>query len=43
MIRERMQFLTLSNNFIYPSQLGGLKQKSTTDAGVTLTHLIWSG
>jgi len=37
-----MQFLTLSNNFIYPSQLGSLKQRSTIDAGIALTHLIWS-
>ena len=40
MIRERIQFLILSNNFIHSSQLGSLKQRSTTDARVALTHLI---
>jgi len=42
-IRERIQFYVTTNNFIHPSQLGGLKFKSTTDAGVALTHIIWSG
>jgi len=40
MIREHLQFHTISNNFIHPSQLRGLKQKSTTDAEVALTHII---
>ena len=31
------------NNFIHPSQLGSLKFKSTTDVGITLTHIVWSG
>jgi len=39
-IGERLQFNIVINNFIHPSQLGGLKFKSTTDAGVTLTHTI---
>jgi len=39
-IRERLQFNTASNDFIHPSQLGGLKFKSTIDAGVALTHII---
>jgi len=42
-IGERLQFLTAVNNFIHPSQLGGLKFKSTTDAGVVLMHIIHSG
>jgi len=42
-IGERLQFLTVSNNFIHPSQLGGLKFKSTTDMGMALTHIIQSG
>jgi len=42
-IAERLQFTVASNDFIYPSQLGGLKFKSTIDAGVALTHIIWSG
>ena len=32
-----------SNNFIYSSQLGGLKFKSMIDAGVALTHIIQTG
>jgi len=42
-IAERLQFTVISNNFIHPSQLGGLKFKSTTDAGVVLTHIVQSG
>jgi len=42
-IAERLQFHVAKNDFIHPSQLGGLKFKSTTDAGVTLTHIIRSG
>jgi len=40
MIGERLQFHTIANNFVHQSQLGGLKQKSTTDSGVVLTHII---
>jgi len=42
-IGERLQFITAANNFIHPSQLGGLKFKSTTDAGIALTHIIQMG
>ena len=42
-IAERIQFIVTKNNFIHPCQLGGLKFKSTTDAGVTLTHIVRSG
>jgi len=42
MIRERLQFITISNNFIHLYQLDGLKHRLTTDAGVTLTHVIHS-
>ena len=42
-IRERLQFNTASSKFIYPSQLGGLKFKSTIDAGVALTYIIHTG
>ena len=41
-IRDHLQLHTISNNFIHRSQLGGLKQKSTTDASVILTHIIHS-
>jgi len=39
-IRECLQFNMASNDFIHPSQLGGLKFKSTIDVGVALTHII---
>ena len=42
-IMERLQFMVACNNFIHPSQLGGLKFKSTTDAGVAFTHIVRSG
>jgi len=42
-IGERLQFHTVSNDFIHLSQLGGLKFKSTTDAGIALTHAIQTG
>jgi len=42
-IGERLQFNTASNKFIHPSQFGGLKFKSTVDAGVALTYIIHTG
>jgi len=42
-ISERLQFQSISNNFIHPCQLDRLKHQSTTDAGVVLTHLICVG
>ena len=42
-IGDRLQFQVVSNNFIHQSQLGGLKFKSTTDAGIALTHFICTG
>ena len=42
-IGERLQFYVTANNFIYLSQLGGLKFKSTTDVGIALTHIICLG
>ena len=39
-VTERLQFIVASNNFIHPSQLGGLKFKSTVDAGIALTHIV---
>ena len=42
-VAKRLQFLIVKNDFIHPSQLEGLKFKSTTDAGVTLTHIVQSG
>ena len=40
-ISNRIQLHVVSNNFIYHSQLGGLKFKSTTDIGIVLTHFIY--
>ena len=42
-VTDRLQFMVARNNFIYPSQLGSLKFKSTTDAGIALTHIVWLG
>ena len=42
MIGERLQFHSISNNFVYSCQLGGLKHWSTTDMGVILIHFIQS-
>ena len=42
-IGERLQFNMTSNNFIHPSQLSGLKFKSTIDVGIALTHIIRTG
>ena len=39
-ISKRMQFIMISNNFIHPCQLDGLKQRSTHNVGVVLTHFI---
>jgi len=39
-IEERLQFQVVKNNFIYHSQLGRLKFKSTTDAGIALTYVM---
>ena len=39
-VTERLQFMVASNDFIHPSQLGGLKFKSTSDTGIVLTHII---
>ena len=38
-----MQFTVAANDFIHPCQLGGLKFKSTADAGIALTHIVRSG
>ena len=42
-IAKRLQFIVASNNFVHLSQLGGLKSKSTTDAGTVLTYIVRSG
>jgi len=32
-----------ANSFLDPNQLGGIRQRSTTDAGIYLTHIIYAG
>lgn len=39
-ISKRLQILSISSNFIYSNQLTGLKQQSTTNAGLFLIYLI---
>ena len=40
-IGNRLQFNLISNNFIHQSQLGSLKQRSMSDAGITFMHFIY--
>ena len=42
-IGKRLQFTMASNNFIYLSQLGGLKFKSMTDVDMALMYIIQTG
>ena len=42
-INNQLQFHSISNNFIHPSQLGRLKQRLISNTGVTLTYFIQSG
>ena len=42
-IGERLQFHSISNNFIHLSQLGSLKQCLLSDAGVAFMHFIHTG
>ena len=39
-ISECLQFHAISDKFIHPNQLGGLKQRSTSNADTFLTHLV---
>ena len=39
-IGERIQFYTISNNFVHPHQFGRLKKYSTFNVGMFLTHII---
>ena len=39
-ISNRLQVHSIASNFIYPNQLEGIEQHSTTDAGIFLTHVI---
>lgn len=39
-ISNKIQVHAISSNFLYPNQLGDIRQCSTTDAGVYLTYVI---
>jgi hypothetical protein len=43
MLAQHMQYDTMHLGIFYSNQLGGIKQCSTKDAGVYLTHLIHAG
>ena len=42
-ISHRLQFHLSANGFLDPNQLGGIRQRSTINAGMYLTHLICTG
>ena len=42
-IGDRLQFHIAVNDFIYPSQLGRLKFKSTINTGISLIYIIYLG
>jgi len=42
-VSNRLQFHMTTNSFLDPNQLGGVRQRSTTDTGVYLTHIICAG
>ena len=42
-ISKRLQVHSISTNFVYPNQLGDLKQQSTTSASLYITYLIYTG
>ena len=42
-ISERLQIHFIVSNYIYPNQLGGIKQHSTSNTDLYLTHLIYVG
>ena len=39
-ISNRLQFYMTANGFLDPNQLEGIRQRSTTNAGIYLTHII---
>jgi len=42
-VSNRLQFHMTANGFLDPNQLGSIRQRSTTDARVYLTHIIRAG
>ncbi|CAA7270890.1 unnamed protein product [Cyclocybe aegerita] len=43
MIANRIQFDAVKHDIFHPNQLGGIRQRSTEDAGLILTHLVQAG
>ncbi|CAA7269050.1 unnamed protein product [Cyclocybe aegerita] len=43
MIANRIQFDAVKHDIFHPNQLGGIRQRSTEDAGLILTHLVHAG
>ena len=43
MISNRLQFDMVAFDLVHPNQMGGVRQRSTEDAGLFLTHLVRAG
>lgn len=43
LISNRIQFDSVALDIFHPNQLGGIRQHSTEDAGLILTHIICTG
>src|SRR5262249_5351095 len=43
MISNRMQYEAIKYGVLHPNQFGGVRQHSTEDAGVYLTHIVKAG
>ncbi|KAJ3483598.1 hypothetical protein NLJ89_g12048 [Agrocybe chaxingu] len=43
MLANRIQFDAVKHDIFHPNQLGGIRQRSTEDAGLILTHLVRAG
>ncbi|CAA7262567.1 unnamed protein product [Cyclocybe aegerita] len=43
MIASSIQFDAVKHDIFHPNQLGGIRQRSTEDAGLILTHLVRAG
>ena len=43
MISNRLQFNMIKYDLVHPNQVGGVRQCSTKDAGLFLTHLVCTG
>jgi len=43
MISNRLQFDMIKYDLVHPNQVGGVRQRSTEDAGLFLTHLVRTG